>query len=1605
MKTTRTIFPFLAAYFLGHAGATTLYWDANSTAPESGNVGGTWTTAAGNWNANPAGSGPDANFNAGDSVVFSAGTDGVDDMTVTISGTVTTPSILLKEPTLVTLAEGTIDITGGSTFDTSVLGAVTGRSLPWNSVITGTGGLTLKAHGSTADSGGGSNSELALSGTNDFTGTVTVTTGLVWLGSGFGAAANPVLLNGGGLVDENQNLTSNRGIRIGSAGGVVRSGSTSTTTLTGAISNAPGVATAALRHTEGGTLRLAGAGSGFTGTITNARGELQITAPNANWATTVFNLDLNGGNLTFNGGGTASASLISVANKNTLIESGTILDIPAYSIIPTASNGQAALIGGSAATDGMITSSSGTLTLTNGQFASGAMGSNGNIVYATIANPNGSTNLQLSKFNNNDLQLARANTYSGGTVINAGRVNATNAGGFGTGTVTVKTGAQAYLSVAGGTYANAFDLTGPGVVDGATDKGALRLATATVSGSITVAAAGARIGVTTGSSGKLAGSLLGSGPLEINSSGSGLNGTVSLNGSGSGYSGTLTVAQGRFNFKSSLGGSVIVAPTATATSLGGGTSITGNLTLNSTTKAVTYINSNGTLAVGGNLTLTGTNLVSLAKPAPGATSVTLMTYGGTLAGTAANLALENAASYRGTPVFDLSTSGQVKITGLNGQNLTWSGASGAWDIETSTNWNSGAATFSFGDAVTFNDAGVTKAITMGVALEPQAVTVNNSAGNDYTFSGAGGLAGSMGLTKSGAGTLTLGGTNSYSGAISVSGGQLKMGSQSAFGTSSGITISSGGQVDINGQVPGNSNTGTNGYTYTIAGNGGDGTGAIVNTGVSVDSKAAVKTLALSADASLGTATRFDVGTDAKAGIGSVNGAGFTLTKKGAGDVYFRGPASNFRLVVEAGRAVAMDTNLAFGGASGAVTVNSGCELSTSGARTIATPVTLNNGAILSNVSPEIGIWTGVLTATGSFNVNTTGGDLAIQGGIAGNGTLTMNGGNTLVLDGASNPFTGKIIMNGGALRAASDAALGAAPASLTPDSITLIGSGLRGGTAAGAGSAAIGHPNRGIATTGNCTWDPGAGNTLTLNSPITGSGSMATAGNSGAVVFNQPVSLSGNFSVLTGNASFNGGLALAGTGEVIVDAGGTANFTAAANPTTLRMRMGTANIGTGAAITTPHFITSDAGQAVSTVNQSGGSVTVTGTDNTNTTAASFFIGHWASPGSTYNLSGGTITSPGAVLSLGWDNSNVNFNQSGGTANLLGISLNNGRGNAATYTLTGGRLNLGANGINAQAGKTMIWDGGTVGAYADWTCAQAVTLSHTVSDTTIDTLDSANGTTPRTIQLTGVLSGGGGLIQSGGGAINLTAVNTYTGTTTVNAGTFTLADNAGLQFIIGNNHANNKITGAGVATINGDFTLDLTGAAIVNGNTWSLVDTTTKTFGTTFTIAGFTETANVHTMVVDGQTWTFTESTGVLSLAVAGGAVGYDSWLANYPGLPLDQRGAGADYDGDGLKNLLEYTLGGSPLASDAAGLTGIRSGGNFVVTFKRSDLSETDTTLVLQYGTNLAGWTDIPIGASPGAGMVAIGEDSPTADLDTVTVTIPTGGAAKFFAHLKVIKP
>jgi alkaline phosphatase D len=120
------------------------------------------------------------------------------------------------------------------------------------------------------------------------------------------------------------------------------------------------------------------------------------------------------------------------------------------------------------------------------------------------------------------------------------------------------------------------------------------------------------------------------------------------------------------------------------------------------------------------------------------------------------------------------------------------------------------------------------------------------------------------------------------------------------------------------------------------------------------------------------------------------------------------------------------------------------------------------------------------------------------------------------------------------------------------------------------------------------------------------------------------------------------------------------------------------------------------------------------------------------------------------------------------------------------------------------------------------------------------------------------------------------------------------------------------------------------------------------------------------------------------------------------------HGFRADPDNDGLANGLEFTLGGNPSISDSSNImpTGVKTGDNYVYTFKRSDASENGTVQVVQYASNPGAWTDIMIAATSGVSGGAsytVSEGTPATNPDSIVVTVPHNGD-RLFVRLKVVQ-
>lgn len=141
------------------------------------------------------------------------------------------------------------------------------------------------------------------------------------------------------------------------------------------------------------------------------------------------------------------------------------------------------------------------------------------------------------------------------------------------------------------------------------------------------------------------------------------------------------------------------------------------------------------------------------------------------------------------------------------------------------------------------------------------------------------------------------------------------------------------------------------------------------------------------------------------------------------------------------------------------------------------------------------------------------------------------------------------------------------------------------------------------------------------------------------------------------------------------------------------------------------------------------------------------------------------------------------------------------------------------------------------------------------------------------EFAGIIGGGGGamaLTKVGAGTLTLSGISTYIGDTAVSAGTLVLADNGGLKFAVQGTGVNNQIAGTGIATLDGDFTFDLSAAGTTVGDSWNIVDLGSlngaSSFGSTFTVNGFADQLDGTWYLDNGSAeYSFDTGTGALSV--------------------------------------------------------------------------------------------------------------------------------------------
>lgn len=693
-----------------------------------------------------------------------------------------------------------------------------------------------------------------------------------------------------------------------------------------------------------------------------------------------------------------------------------------------------------------------------------------------------------------------------------------------------------------------------------------------------------------------------------------------------------------------------------------------------------------------------------------------------------------------------------------------------------------------------------------------------------------------------------------------------------------------------------------------------------------------------------------------------------------GDVVFENSSNDYTLSSING----------FGIQTGTLTKGGTAKLTLSTANAYTGATTINGGTLEISGTGSIAS-SSTIVNKGQLIFDLTGGTNNYANPIGGAGAFTKSGSGVLTLSGA-NTFTGTLLLSGGTLNLNSAGALGAGTTALT----------ISGGTLDNSSASDVVLSSARPQTwsgdfdfTGTRSLDMGAGNvtvtgstvrTVTVNAGTLTVGEIKaqaagapgfTKDGAGTLVFTSTGAGAAS-SVVNGLLTVNNG-----TVQINRTSGSDANTV---GDLTVNGLAGTGRITNGAAFERWLYVNATMASTFSGSLENGGtaplglikqgaeSLTLDGTSShtgpTRIIAGNLIVKNGNALGaslvSVREQAGGMVLEGGITVPndflLSNDGTAVGaigyaiLSSSGNNVLTGTLSLMDGSGNTLIKSATGSSLVIGnvTNGM-PTLGRILILGGESVGANS---------VSGIIS----------NGTASAT-----------GVSKTGTGTWTLSGDNTYTGSTTVTQGTLTITQP----------------------------TLSDTSALVIGttGAVLNLTHSSTDQVGS-LTINGVLKGNGVYDATTDPG---FITGTGKIRV---GSGEGYASWAAGFPFTAGVNDGPEQDADGDGINNVLEYVLGGIPVGAGshdnsilpAQSLTET----DLVLTFRRSDASEGDAVVKVQWSANLGSWNDFAtIGATTSLPGVTVTEDSPTAALDTVVVRIPRSNASgqKLFGRVVATKP
>jgi filamentous hemagglutinin family protein len=811
-------------------------------------------------------------------------------------------------------------------------------------------------------------------------------------------------------------------------------------------------------------------------------------------------------------------------------------------------------------------------------------------------------------------------------------------------------------------------------------------------------------------------------------------------------------------------------------------------------------------ATGNTLTLTAANNIAINAPITTGTaaSALILNAAGNVTQTAA-IGGAGGLTQTGAGIVTLTQANTYTGTTTVSAGTLTLGASNALD-------NAGALLVNGG---TF-DLGASNQTLAGVQLQAGSITGTSgtltSTSNFALRSGtvSANLGGAVGLDKTTGGSVTLSGNSTYTGATTVSAGTLAVAANNALGaTGAGTTVAAGATLDfrnVNYASP-----------EAVTLNGGT---LAASTGTSTF--AGPVTLGANGITSV-TGTQLTL-----AGAIGDGGGGFGLNNTGAGILTLSGANTYTGTTTVSAGTVALGVSNALANA-GALLVNGGTFDLGASDQTLA-GVQLLSGSITGT--------TGTLSSAANFDLQagTVTAILGGAGGVAktGAGTVTLSGNNT---------YAGATTVSAGTLAATANNALGttgagttvAAGATLDFQNVnyaSLEGVTLNGGTLASSlGTSSFAGP----VTLGATGLVSVAGTQLTLSGAIGdgGSGFGLTKSGTGTLVLTSAETYTGTTTVSAGTLTLGASNLLVSSTSLLVN-GGTFNL-GANNQTFAGVQLASGSIaGAGGVLTsTTNYdlrsgtVSAILAGAVGVNKTTGGAVTLSG-NNTYTGATTVSAGALgAAANNALGTTGaGTTVAAGALL----DFQNVNYaslepvtlnggaigtsvgtsifagpvtlgassfgSVSGTQLTLTGVIGDGGSGfgftkngagtlvlaNTETYTgnttVSGGTLTLGGSNLLVNT-TSLIVNGGTFNLGANNQTFAGVQLASGAITGTSGVLTSNSNYDMRSGTASAILAGTVGLDKTTGGTVILSGNNTYTGATTVSAGTLGVAANNAL----------------------------------------------------------------------------------------------------------------------------------------------------------------------------------------------------------------------------------